>query len=498
MRQVVLAGCGQAARRRDDPLIAPMDLMAEAAHACLKDAGAQGGQPDTIAVVRSFSASNPYFRCPFGDADNPPLALARRLGLKPAHAIIGPVGGHSPQWLVNRLADDIAHSRRDMVLICGGEAQRSQAQAVKAGLKLDWSEASGSAPEFSGGDYLPFNELELRHQLTFPVNVYPLFEMALAEASGLPLSAHLDAVDRLMCGMAKVAARNPMRAAELFPEQQSLTDPSPDNRMIAFPYTRRLCATLGVDQAAAVLLMSEEAADRHGVQSRVYLHGSADVDDIWHVSERRDFAASPAIRHGAAAALAQAGIGPADLAHIDLYSCFPAAVQIAAREIGLSLDDGSKLTLTGGLAAFGGPGNDYSLHAITEVIARCRQDDGWGFIYANGGYLTSHSFGVYRRQRPVRAFERIDRTILQSEVHRLNGPAISTDAEGIGRIETYTVIMERNGSSTALLIIRLEDGTRTLANSRDPQMTAKLMQQCCVGAAVRVAAGQAANSAALI
>jgi hypothetical protein len=35
--------------------------------------------------------------------------------------------------------------------------------------------------------------------------------------------------------------------------------------------------------------------------------------------------------------------------HMDIYSCFPIAVSVVARELGFDSSDGSRLTVTGGL-----------------------------------------------------------------------------------------------------------------------------------------------------
>ena len=68
------------------------------------------------------------------------------------------------------------------------------------------------------------------------------------------------------------------------------------------------------------------------------------------------------------AALDAAGIAADDLGLIDLYSCFPIAVEVAAKGLGIELDDPRGLTITGGLPFFGGPGNNYSLHAIATLF----------------------------------------------------------------------------------------------------------------------------------
>src|SRR5262249_39061000 len=148
---------------------------------------------------------------------------------------------------------------------------------------------------------------------------------------------------------------------------------------------------------AAVLLMSVAAARRFGVPEDrwVFLHGHADLRERT-LMERADLSSSPASVIAARHALEIAGITTADLAWIDLYSCFPAPVFNICDGLGLAPDDPRGLTLTGGLPFFGGAGNNYSMHAIAEIVQRTRSHPGsFGFVGANGGIMGKYSVGVY-------------------------------------------------------------------------------------------------------
>ena len=143
--------------------------------------------------------------------------------------------------------------------------------------------------------------------------------------------------------------------------------------MISFPYPKLCTANMQVDQGAGYIVCSVEAARAAGVPEErwVFPLAGADAHDHWFISHRPELHRSPAIRLAAGAAFALAGVGPDDLGPIDLYSCFPAAVQMAAREIGLPVDDpGRPLTLTGGLTFGGGPGQQ--LHLARHRPARRR------------------------------------------------------------------------------------------------------------------------------
>src|SRR6202035_1675746 len=141
---------------------------------------------------------------------------------------------------------------------------------------------------------------------------------------------------------------------------EELLSATPDNRPVSLPYLKRLTANIQVDQATGLIMCSAQAAAPAGVPRDrwVFPLASAHASDEWFMSERHELAASPAIKAVGRAALEHAGVAIDEVAHIDLYSCFPSAVQIAATELGLDAVDGRPLTLTGGLTFAGGPGNN--------------------------------------------------------------------------------------------------------------------------------------------
>ena len=471
-RTPVLVGVGQVVDRDSPPQAAgsPLDLLARAAALALADAGASGIALDTVAVVRLFADSSPAFASPFGRYTNLPRSLANRLGATPRTCLYGPVGGNTPQLLVNLMAERIARGEADAVLIGGVEALRTQAQAAKAGVALDWADDPGGAPDTLGPETPLVSRHEIAHGIALPVNVYPLFETALAARYGDTPAAHRARMGPLMARLTQVAATNPFAALPVARTAAELVTPSDSNRMIASPYPKYLVANMFVDQAAAVVMMSTAAADAAGVPpaKRVYLHGCADSHEPILVSDRSDYATSPSIRIGAAHALAHAGIGVGDLGPIDLYSCFPVAVEIAADMIGLAHDDPRGLTLTGGLPYFGGPGNNYSTHAIAEMVARCRADPATaGLVFANGGYLTKSSFGVYSARPTAGAWSRVDPATYQAEVDAVPAPAFTTTPDGAATVETLTVVHDRGEPAFAIVVGRDGDSRRFLAQARD-------------------------------
>ncbi len=364
-RTPVLVGVGQASDRGSPPQSAgsPLDLMTRAAAAALADANATGIALDTVAVVRLFANSSAAFASPFGAYTNLPRSLARRLGHAPATELYGPVGGNTPQMLVNLMAERIARGEADAVLIAGGEALRTQANAAKAGIALAWGDAQdgepGGEPATLGPETPLVSGHEIAHGIALPVHVYPLFESALAARIDISPAATRARIGALMAPFTRVAAANPHAMVPVARTADELVTATDANRMIASPYTKYLVSNLFVDQAAAVVMLSTAAADAAGVprdQARLppRLRRHPRADPRQRAQRLCRLAVDPG-RRGVTRWPWPASASPTSNA-IDLYSCFPVAVAIAAREIGLADDDPRGLTLTGGLPYFGGAG----------------------------------------------------------------------------------------------------------------------------------------------
>ena len=103
------------------------------------------------------------------------------------------------------------------------------------------------------------------------------------------------------------------------------------------------------DKADAVEAAGEEKADALGVprDRRVYLRGWCNTKDPARVAERKELFRSAGMEEAARTTLESAGVGLDDVAHLDLYSCFPASVNFAMDALGLSAEDTRALTVTG-------------------------------------------------------------------------------------------------------------------------------------------------------
>ena len=260
--------------------------------------------------------------------------------------------------------------------------------------------------------------------------------------------------------------------------------------MVSFPYPKLMNANDRVDQGAALILCSVSAAREAGVPDDqwVFPVAGADANDHWFLSHREDLRSSPAIRLAGSRALSLAGAGIDEVAHVDLYSCFPCAVQIAAHELGLPLaDPGRSLTVTGGLGFAGGPGNNYVTHSIASMAQRLRADPGaLGLVTGLGWYSTKHAVGVWSTTPPPSGFRH---ECPQGAVDALPQRTPASDYEGDATIETYTVVHDREGEpELAILALLTEDGRRTWGNISGRDDMLGLMDDEGCGRKVRMAA----------
>jgi len=483
-RTPVIIGVGEASERIGEPGyqgLSPVELAARAAQAALDDTRARvppASHIGVLAAVRQFETSGPNAQSPFGRSNNFPRSVARRIGADPRRAILEPVGGQGPQHLVNEFAKAIAQGEMDLAMICGAEAISTLRRLLGQGETRDWSETVGGDLEDRGYGMETLVSPELNaHGVRTAIQHYAIFENARRAKRGLDRKAYALEMGELFAPFTNVAAENPHAMSHEVFDAPALATITERNRMVADPFPRRMVSRDQTNQGAAVLIASAAKARELGVPEDrwVYLHGAADVAERKPL-ERADLSAYPAAGLAARAALERAGIGVDDVALFDLYSCFPIAVFDVRDELGMKPDDPRPLTLTGGLPFFGGAGNNYSMHAIASAVRGLRERPGaYGFVGANGGFLSKYSVGVYSTE-PVEWREHSSAP-LQAQVDSWAAPAAAPEAASDGVVESYTIDYGR-GAPIATLVCRAGDGGRFCAMSDpdDPSLAAAMGQ----------------------
>jgi acetyl-CoA C-acetyltransferase len=464
----VIIGVGQVVDHWDGSDAAqapsPSTLARDAALAALADTGAGGAVAaaiDVLAFVRVNSDSITGVKQPFPQCADLASALAADLGIAPKRRVYSKVGGDQPQALVNEFAAAIFAGEADTVLLAGSEAIAAMKIATRARMKLDWSRKDVGKFDDRGLGAPMLSSYERANGLGFPTQTYPVFEQALKSRLGLDVESYTRMLSELWAGFSEVAATNPYSQFPVARTADFLATPSKENYRVADPYLKWHVAQDAVNQGAAVILTSLGRARALDVPEAklVYLHGSAEGADRF-VTERPDLSRSRSIELVGRRALETAGKTAGEMAEIDLYSCFPCAVLLAAEA--LQLDWRSRrLTVTGGLPFFGGPGNNYSMHAIATMIERLRMQPGaFGLVLANGGFLSKQAAGVYSTT-PRANWQPVDCADLQAELDAQVAPRL-LETDGEVAVEAYTVTWRKDVPQRAFVIGSMGEG-RVLA-----------------------------------
>jgi acetyl-CoA C-acetyltransferase len=503
-RTPVIVGVGQFTENIDDPRyrgMSAVELATEAVRAALADtcadADAVAEAVDAVVGLRQFeiSAGMPVL---LGKSNNYPRSVMQRLGAQPARSVIEPVGGQGPQKLVTEFGNEIAAGTADVVMIIGSENGSTLRTFAKRDDKPDHSEHIDGQMEDRGPQLFNYiSEYTIKHGLTGAPVQYGLLDNARRSRLGRSAADYRQDMARLFAPMSKVAAKNPFSSSPVERSVDEVMTVTDDNRMICDPYPRLLVARDQVNQGAAVVMMSVDAARRLAVPEEkwVYVHGHSDVVEQ-PLLDRVDLGASPATVHAAREALRVADIGVDDISTFDLYSCFPFPVFVMCEALGIEGDDPRGLTLTGGLPYFGGPGNSYSLHAIAETVAEMRDKPGrFGLVGANGGTMSKYSVGIYSTL-PVDW--RSDRSSeLNDEIASLPTISVAERADGPATIETYSVRYDWP-VRTGVIIGRLDaDGTRFMALTEDDDLVGLMSDGDPLGAHIVVTSAEQGNRARL-
>jgi len=460
-KRPVIIGVGQYVHQPEDlqDIKRPLDLIEMAIHRAAEDAGLKdlARKTDTLCLTNILSRS----------PEGLPSELSQRLGATPKNEHYTWVGASAPQWFVNRTAEKIFEGKARIALICGGEAFYSKKLKAKAkGPKAwDW-DFPPKLPWMVGDLRDPLTSLEMKYGLVLPLHVYPLFENALRHYEALSIEEQRQELGEFCSSSSSIAAKNPYAWFKESKSSAKIVETSAENRMASFPYTKSMCSIMEVDQAAALFLTDVQTAEKLGVprEKWIYLLGSGDASDIWNVSERVDFYSSPSVKVAAEKAMDQAGVNLEEIDYLDFYSCFPCAPRITRNMLGIHKDDPRPLTVTGGMPYFGGPGNNYSLHAICKIVEILRQEpDKIGLVQALSWFISKHSIGIYSAQ-PPKPYNLLPPESYQRELNKLKGPPLIDEASGRATVETYTLFHDRQGRPVEAVIIgRLTDGSRFLA-----------------------------------
>jgi acetyl-CoA C-acetyltransferase len=423
--------------------------------------------------------------------DDPLARLADRLAADPRERVLAAASGTAGHVLLHRAAAAIRRGEARLAIICGGESLATARYHARRGEKPDWSFPAPPGTVVDLGTRRLAGEVSTGLAKGIgAVYGFAMRDIARRAHLGTAPDEYRRQLGEMQSGMTRVAAKNPRAWFPVFREPDFLTEPREDNRLVAYPYTKHMTAIMDVDIAAAIVLTSEGEADRLGISrdKRVYPWAACYAQDPQYTAVRPDLWKSEAMEAAAQAVLAAAGVTMAEIGHVDLYSCFPAAVNFAKDALGISDWPGERITVTGGLPYAGGPGSSYVLTSLTRMTEILRADNGSiGLVSALGKQMGHHAFGLYSTRPPLDVAA-IDEAEVQAKVDRVPLVAVRDSYDGPATVVTYTIIYGGDGAAShGAAICDLPDGSRTYALIRDAELLAEAEVSELVGQQFHIA-----------
>ena len=475
-RHPVIVGAHELAVRSADA--EPVAMMATAARAALDETN--GRLLSAIESVRVVKGIWPY--------KDPGQLVADELGLSAIETGLTQIGGNATYDFVNETAAAITAGELSAAIICGAESMRTRRKDKSEGRRsLYRDEVEGATPDvISGLDHDLVDDADIASGVFQPVNFYAMAESAIRHERGESPSEHLERISTLWATGSDVASRNPHAWIQNLHSPREIATPSPTNRMVAAPYTKLLTSNINVDQGAALVLCSYEVAQRHDIRDdqMVFLVSGGGAHDPLTIRSRSQLHHSPAFDAAAKDTLERSGHTIDSLDHLDLYSCFPASVQLAQTSLGIS--DERPFTLTGGLTFAGGPFNGYCTQALAHTVFALRGTGASAFLYGNGGFFSKHSMLVVSGDAPTSPFS-YRRS--QDVVDALPQRALAELPE-LGTLEAYTVTYDRSERPERAICSVLDGrGARHWAISTEPATLTALLLEDRVGSHVLLEPG---------
>jgi acetyl-CoA C-acetyltransferase len=458
-RQPVLVGLG--ATNEPAPVA---ELMTEAVRRAAIDAGA----PKLLGSIERIVFTQGSWRL-----TDPGRTVARRIGAGDARSVLAEVGV-SQQEVINHALAAVGAAECGAVVVVGAEARAWERQG---GVEADDETTPPDQVLRRPTEFIA--PIEIAAGLVWPViQQYALIENALAAAEGLSSETQREQIAELWSRFNEVATRNPDAAFGSRRSASEIATPGPDNRPLAYPYNLRHSTQWTVDQSSALLICSVELATRMGVPRDrwLYPHVALHCSEAVTLTARTRLHAWPAMGVLGNAAEAHLGVALRDLRLAEVYSCFPAAVRVQQRELGL--DHSGTPTLTGGMAFSGGPFNHYVLQSLVTLGRRLRHEpDELGFVTTVSGMLSKPGLAVWSASPPRQAALVADLALQARQATEVRAiveeaPVNETSATVTSFTVTYGGADGFEPVRTAI-VADLPDGVRTAATCEDA-LTARL------------------------
>ncbi len=455
----VLIGVGLISQREEDPLRAkePIALMIDAAMSAGKDSGAR----DILTQIKRIYV--PIGRWSY---QNPGKLIGNALGA-PDVVSITAFPGVSQQTIISDACSRIANGEISTAMVVGGEAGYRILRAKIEGIALNDTESADPPDVFltPSDDLAP--EYEQHTGLgMMPVGYYAIMESALRYAKGFDNDTHRDRVAAMYSRFSEIASHNPHAWNREHIDAETIRNSSRRNPMLAFPYTKLHNSSWNVDQASALLLCSVEQAEKFNVPRSQWVFPQAftESNHMTTMTERDELHRCPGAELAGRAVFEAASITPEQVNFLELYSCFPLAVEVYADELGIP--ETKDWCFTGAMPFAGGPLNNFVLHSVGQVAEHIRRTpNSIGLVTTVSGYLTKQGFAIWGSNPNPNGYQFIDVTEKVAEVTKCKD--VNPDYEGPAQVAGYTVMYTKNEPQRGIAVVDLPDNQRSICYTED-------------------------------
>ncbi len=505
----VLVGVAAANQRFEEAGegLEPIELMIAATRGAAEDASPSAAG-DLLSAIDDISVPNGIW-----SYTNPAGLIASAVGADHAKTVFAEVG-ILQHTLVSRACSLIASGEASVTLVAGGEAKYRALRAQIAGIELAESNPADmpGAPSLAqdGGDEgdssdpsVPdlfmqphaelWNQVESAAGLGMPVGYYAIMDSALRHEQGESIDEHRDHMARMYAGFSQIAAANPDAWVREPVEAEYIRNPSPKNKMLAFPYTKLHNTQWNVDQSSALLFCSVAKARELGIPESkwVYPLAAAESNFMSVVSARRALHRSQGFALAGQRAFEAAGCKPEDVQHMELYSCFPSAVRVQMAELGVNAH--RPLSVTGAMTFGGGPLNNFVFQATVKLAQVLRDNPGdTGMVTCISSFITKQGVALYSTEPCAGDFQALDVT---EEVEQAT-PICEVVPSHVGdaTVAGYTVLYQGDGPWRGVAVCDLPDGSRTVAYTEDADTMARMEAEDYCGRVVTLAGNVIINT----
>ena len=331
-------------------------------------------------------------------------------------------------------------------------------------------------------------DIEEKELGSMAVGYYAILESAFRSMLQNNHEEHNNYLSEIYSSYSEIAASNEDGWIEKPLDKEDIKTESNKNLRQAFPYNKYHCTSWNVNQACAIIICSEDVADKLDIPSnkRVYPLASSENNHMITTLQRPNLI-EPAGMHLAANFILNICNKNNLIPNLyDLYSCFPVAIQMFAKS--LNLNDIKDKTITGAMPFAGGPLNSYVLHSTAKLIEKLRENNGIGIVTGVSGMMTKQSYALWSKNKEI-DFTHKDVT---KDAEIIEKPLeLSEFEDGEGKIVGYTVINKKD-INKAIIYVETINNKRKLITSSDKTIIDSMEKNEWVGKKIKFKESQLA------